>query len=289
LKISLDIEVIYVYNITLITGKLSVMLYKFKNLEDYPLKELLEEYAEDGKITSGKMLPQFFAHALAYISRTVILIDNEGVEISRDLSRRDQLRAISSTNTITKMLDNKLAMLLLKVFYAIPRSQILNLSQTHKDARQYSSAVPLFMSAFKLFDGIDYEWWDKSDPKLKYFLGNSLEGLLALGDWDFEYDQDKRDTALTVMSTGEVQPPTSYKCLKAAWQPDVGRRDIIARMVLQTWVFNTVFRNDLMILDPWNWESMPKSLDITGEDILMTKGSKAKTKAVDDVFAGLYS
>mgnify|MGYP000312520818 CR=1 FL=1 len=34
------------YNITLITGKLSVMLYKFKNLEDYPLKELLEEYPE---------------------------------------------------------------------------------------------------------------------------------------------------------------------------------------------------------------------------------------------------
>jgi hypothetical protein len=69
----------------------------------------------------------------------------------------------------------------------------------------------------------------------------------------------------------------------------VGRRDIIARMVLQTWVFNAVFRNELMILDPWNWDSMPESLDLTGEDILMPKSFKTKTRAVDDIFAGLYS
>ena len=124
------------------------------------------------------------------------------------------------------------------------------------------------------------EKWDKSDSMLKYFLGSALEGLTELpegwtGPDDAVEERDRLQTYSTGAKSGETEAPTSYKLNRATWYAPVLRSDIIARMVLQTWLFNSSLRNDLMILDPWDWDSMPESLDITTEDILSigTKGT----------------
>jgi len=263
-----------VYNITLITR--IITMYKYKDLTQYPLKDMIEDWRDTKKV-ADKMHLQFFAHSLAYISKNVQLLST----INQPFQGQPG-EMISSTNTYEKMRaeNDFLALRILKLWYDVPRSKLIGVALTHKDARQYSSVVPLFMSAFKLYDGVGYEKWDKSDSMLKYFLGSALEGLTELpegwtGPDDAVEERDRLQTYSTGAKSGETEAPTSYKLNRATWYAPVLRSDIIARMVLQTWLFNSSLRNDLMILDPWDWDSMPESLDITTEDILSigTKGT----------------
>jgi hypothetical protein len=280
LKIRLDIEVIYVYNILLITG--NITMYKYKDLEQYPLKDMIEDWRDTKKV-GDKLHLQFFAHSLAYISKNVVLVNCANLPFQGEPGEM-----ISSTNTYEKMKNDFLALRILKLWYDVPRSKLIAVALTHKDARQYSSVVPLFMSAFKLYDDVGYEKWDKSDKMLKYFLGKSLEGLTDLPEgWTGPDDTMQERVLLQTYSTGtksgETEPPTSYKLNRATWYAEgVAHNDIIARMVLQTWLFNTIYRNDLMILDPWDWDSMPEAIDITTEDILsIGTTSKKGSDALD--------
>ena len=241
------------------------MIYKYKNLTDYPIEETLEEYRETKKVNATFHL-SFFKHALAYISNSCTLVRTEAGKISP-----------SETYARMRADGNQLGLKLITLFYEVPRSQIMYNAQVYKDVLQYNSAVPLFMSAYKLYDDIGYEEWDKEDKFIKYFLGKPLEGLTELDDlWEYPVDLDideERTEAQTVKSgvkAGEVTLPTAWKFNTGtlSFLPDVTRKDMIGRMMLQTWSYNSTLRKDSMILDPLNWDNMPEAYDITAKEIL---------------------
>jgi hypothetical protein len=238
------------------------MIYKYKNLTDYPIVEVLDEFKETKKVT-GTFHLSFFKHALAYISNSCTLVRTEAGKISP-----------SETYARMGKDNNELGKQLVSLFYQVSRSQLIALKLTDRRVLDYNTAVPLFMSAYKLYDDIGYEEWDKEDKFIKYFLGKPLEGLYELDDWelpsDFDIDQARIDsqTSASGAKAGETEPPTSYKFNTAKWTPTITRKDMIGRMTLQTWAYNVEYRHDKMILDPWNWDNMPEAYDIRAKDIL---------------------
>lgn len=161
--------------------------------------------------------------------------------------------------------DPRLAGMLL-VCMSGDRSLLLPESQTKNTCINYSSLVPLVMSAFKKYQDVPYSAWDRMEAmwitEKKLFLamttplpGMSNDELLQL-----------RINCLTPKSgikEGVMQNAAkSYRVSRVLGHPELETLSI--HMLLQTWCAHPSNRTEYMILDPESWDNMPEPL-VNGE------------------------
>ena len=131
--------------------------------------------------------------------------------------------------------------------------------------------TPLGLYAFKLYRNIPYEAWDKTDPKLAFYLGYTLANILKTPKVTLTHEDvhTARQRVLTYASgkkAGQTEKLTSHKMpLNVAFQQgeEIVKIDKIpAYMLLQTWLANIELRDtSSMILDPWDWDKVPEPID----------------------------
>jgi hypothetical protein len=198
----------------------------------------------------------------------------------------ETLNALTGTEVITPnglMSGEDVRRVLLTLYY-LPRGKLVKGSQVHSS--RLAALTPLAMYAHKLHNNVNYEEWDKKDKGLHLFLGKALEPLLGIeGSVNLTTPEKLafRKKALTYLSgakEGIMASLTAYKCNLHAFKfkkPEDMLDDpefdgelystsafpqVVIMMVLQTWLaYGGVRKPGIMILDPWNWDEIPKSID----------------------------
>jgi len=204
----------------------------------------------------------FLQHALQILSCMPIQRNPNNGLISASLMADNMPESIDTGNgTIT---GTNLRNLVL-VLYFTPRSGLIKKMVSNPEL---ASLTPLVLYAFKLYHNINYEEWDKTDPKLKFFLGKFLESILS---------DNAIDPQLSVQEIIELRGHgLTYKTGKKAGQQaslvsnkmnfNVLHGNLVPKvtmyMYLQTWLANVSCRNtNSMILDPFNWDNVPEAVD----------------------------
>lgn len=139
-----------------------------------------------------------------------------------------------------------------------------HLIATQLKSPQYSALVPLILSGFKKYRGILYSQWAREG--LEYLMGTDLyeSATAELPDISREELLSIRDQGLTYKSgkqAGLGRKPTSTWSLTGIQNTPLGGLPKLTQtMLTQIWVAHPTIRNDLMILDPNNWDLMPQPL-----------------------------
>lgn len=137
-----------------------------------------------------------------------------------------------------------------------------------------SALVPLVLSAFKMFRKIQYEEWDKADPKLNIFIDKPLLAA-ALANIDVSKDDliFFREHSRVVQSgktVGKVKELTHTVKIISTDNKEFNALPSLAKIMhCQVWVAHPSIRTDLMILDPNNWDNVPETL--VEEELKTTK------------------
>jgi hypothetical protein len=154
-------------------------------------------------------------------------------------------------------------------------------NQSSESGRHYSQLVPLILAGQKRYRGVHYSRW--STQGLAGLVHKELlEVMLYDGDCltlGSEELLQIREQGLTFRSgpkAGQQNKPTSqWKLHGLAKTPFLGAPTLLSTVLCQIWVAHPSLRSDLMILDPKNWDDMPKPL--VTEEIFVTQGSKNTT------------
>lgn len=135
-------------------------------------------------------------------------------------------------------------------------------SQINPVFSEYSALVPLILSGLKKTRKIGYEQWDKEG--IQHFMTPDLYEAASF-DYDGSLSTDRilelREMGLTTKTgpkAGTVKKATSCWCLTGLQHTEV--KDfpkLTMTMISQIWVAHPSIRNNLMILDPRNWDAMP--------------------------------
>ena len=170
---------------------------------------------------------------------------------------------VSPSLTLATIEDQRLKDYLAYVALETSRSKLMK--QSAKDDPRHTILVPIFLAAHKQYNGIGYEEWDKSDKYIRFCVGNKLYDSIA--KWreiplSEEMHTICRRNAL-VTKTGKPVAPTAYPRgnIKLDSKEILNPSEPFRHIWLQTWVANVELRNEYMILDVNNWDSMPKALD----------------------------
>lgn len=129
---------------------------------------------------------------------------------------------------------------------------------------EYCSLVPLTMSAFKKYNDIGYNEWDKTDPLIKWALGFHLwediqpylnkvprpDEIKNLRKQALEYKGQPRAAIAWPNHSITLEDGTRWKGTNLA-----------RHILLQTWMANVEYRNKYMILDMQNWDNIPEAMD----------------------------
>lgn len=144
-----------------------------------------------------------------------------------------------------------------------------------KGFQQYKSPinplVPIILAAFKCYQGIPYEAWDKSE--IGIFVDAEIEGLVGCKVPDLSNSEilALRNTAMMVKSgarAGKSNNPATSASLYHLQDTAIAHLPkLVKHMVLQTWAAHPQHRDPYAILDPENWDRMPEPL--TGNDIFV--------------------
>jgi len=192
---------------------------------------------------------------------------------------RNEEGLVSSTKTF-KNINNKDLGNAIKYIYMVNRRSKLYKGNASKNAR-FSVLVPLFMSAHKEYNKVNYEDWDKKDPLIKVALGNKLysDMLPHLSQELDEYInpaslETLRESALTFRGEQLIATLWPRHTIRLSYDdseeqdgsgliyPIVWKgTNCVRHMYLQTWMANVQCRNKYMILDVKNWDNIPDSLD----------------------------
>lgn len=183
---------------------------------------------------------------------------------------------VSATKTLLNI-ESPQAKGAMSIAFNISRSDILGC--VAKDNPEYASLTPLFMWAHKKYHKVPYEAWDKKDPMMEFALGKFLKPLLD---------------AENVISFAEIQQylldnPEDHARLRAEHLNDknatgyFGRMlnfeindtpvklagsSCVTKMLMQTWLAHASIRvPKAMILDPTNWDAIPKGVDGTNKEV----------------------
>lgn len=206
------------------------------------------------------LLPQL----ISYISTWTISKDENGL-ISPKTFFLDNIKGNARNQGIWKILTK------------LPRSELV---KTQLATPQYSSLVPLILSAFKHLRAIDYSRWDRNG--LEHLMSTELHEAAT---WDVEEHTVEsllniRQIGLTIKSgekMGQVKKPTSAWCLAGVQNTEIGLYPKLTQtMLTQIWVAHPSIRSPLMILDPKDWDNMPEPL--INQEILVDAPKVAKTR-----------
>lgn len=169
----------------------------------------------------------------------------------------------------------------MKYLTLAPRGEVLgSIRQTSVDGLRYSAPVPLILSSWKQYRGVQYSSWDWSDPNRRFFLDSDiLEWSNHFGEpvgWGVDELLQFRVTALEVKSgskQGTVRKPESCSSVFGVTDKDFKALPRLMKLSLtQLWCFHPSLRTDLMITDHMDLDSHPEPL-VDGE--IITSKSKA--------------
>lgn len=235
------------------------------NIASIPFHELGTACAADSSSASEhvaefistyglKHKPWLYPQLLNIVGKWTLSRNESGLFSGKQLLR-DNCKASNPTN-------------LGYAFFCLADVRALN-GQYKPDAAPYCALVPLILAAFKRSSGIKYSEWDKAE------LGFVVNKLLCTAmttvppDYTTEELLQFRTTGLTVKSgktEGQVKSPvTTYSLNGLPWEHGdkvgMGQLPQLVRMMLcQTWCAHPNNRNEYMILDPVDWENVPKPL-----------------------------
>lgn len=164
------------------------------------------------------------------------------------------------------------------LFMKIDKRSLTLQVQNRGSGLQYSSLVPLIMSAHKKYDNIPYTRWDYHT--MKYIVNPSL--LEAMSWWhDHPIDNDHDDfyndwgisrndlrelriEALTYKSgdkKGQVKDPKSTYTVNSTSNPIFASMPTLTRiMAVQTWCAHPDNRHQYMVLNTNDWDKIPEEL-----------------------------
>lgn len=144
------------------------------------------------------------------------------------------------------------------------RSGLMRDSQTSKIGLPVCSLVPLYLAAQKMFNKVKYSSWVNIkhvvDPKL-------YEAITILGECSIP--NIDRLIEIRQIACNGVSPSKTYRLIDVQSTELANLSIFTKHMLLQTWVAHPTNRHEYMILDPCNWDSMPKPLLST--DIMITQ------------------
>jgi hypothetical protein len=150
-----------------------------------------------------------------------------------------------------------------KVACHLSRGKLVKAQSTPPNTR-YCALVPLILSALKQSQGIKYSEWSREG--IVHAMGQSLAdaALSEPPDLSVERLLEIREIGLTAKSgktAGQTKPVLSSWTLTGIANTELGGLPKLAStMLTQIWCANPALRNNCMILDPRDWDNMPKPL-----------------------------
>lgn len=150
----------------------------------------------------------------------------------------------------------------------------------------YCALVPIIPAAFKKYNDIPYSKWDRSTISQ---VVNSKLGSMLLNAKPMDFSIEELLTARAkALVTDEGKPKNAkveYKSKKTGLLRFDKLPDLERAIYIQIWCAHPEVRNEYMILDPINWDSMPEPL-ITGEifnkPVKEIKPEKVNAEEIDD-------
>lgn len=241
---------------------------KSNRIEDFPFEcyadlnlSDLQEQAQEHHLNSYNswMLPQIVAHLATW-----------------QLYYKDNGK-VCQQQTLTKNInsDDWWSRGLWKVITKLKRSSLVK-HQIDPSSTNYSALVPLYWSAHKRYNGINYSSWSVSS-KANWMLEDSLAEVLT---WELDpnippglsYSWDSEQLSFGIPAwrllelrqiglpkTGTKRDnPTSNWCLRNTRHTELkDAPKLLTTMLAQIWVAHPTLRTQLMILDPNYWDQMP--------------------------------
>ena len=144
------------------------------------------------------------------------------------------------------------------------RSSFLD-KQTQVQNRNYSSLVPLLLSAFKKYNGTPYSAWDRNS--VQGVVEPQLASIMTLTDLpEIPKDEllDLRAYSLTPKTGKDAgqqkNPQTTYSLYPPAGSVLSAMPMLLRIMLCQTWCAHPAVRTEYMILDPINWDNIPEAI-----------------------------
>jgi len=128
----------------------------------------------------------------------------------------------------------------------------------------YSALVPIILAGAKRYQNVPYKQWDLT-PDCKLVAEDLLAAMFCdYPDLGSDRLAEIREQGLTIKSgakAGTVQRATSKWTLTGIQDTEIfGLPKLAITMLAQIWVAHPSLRTNLMILDPKNWDQMPKPL-----------------------------
>ena len=130
---------------------------------------------------------------------------------------------------------------------------------------KYSSLTPLILAGIKLYQGISYSEWHGLNG-LEWILEPELYTAIDVDYADLGSDRllDIRTQGLTQRSgskAGQQKPAESTWSLTGIQDTEIGHLPKLTQsMLCQIWLAHPKHRDQLMILDPKNWDLMPEPI-----------------------------
>jgi|19_taG_2_1085344.scaffolds.fasta_scaffold00062_3 hypothetical protein len=157
------------------------------------------------------------------------------------------------------------------MFAKATRSTLLAGTQIDPDFRRFGALTPFVLYAFKDARGIQYEDWSLEDEKLGVLLGKALVDLPEFRRQDLSYYEfydspyELREWRMAAFSR-KVPKKDVYNYningYPVVLQEFKDYPKPIICMMLQGWLAHLYNREiDVMILDPENWDAIPKAYD----------------------------
>lgn len=161
------------------------------------------------------------------------------------------------------------------------RSKYLKL-QYKMPHREYCALVPLVMYAQRLINGIPYSAWDENE--VQYVVNPALAAAMKCTYPEFTKEQliEQRNAGLLTPKTGVMKPAHSTSKLSGEEVSNGILKDVpnLAQVMLtQIWCAHPSNRTTYMILDPYDWDTMPKSL--ISADVLSSTFADTSTATTD--------
>ena len=241
----------------MILKKLQLEYVPFETYAPLQDKESLEAQAQNDKLQlmESWLLPQILAH----YGRWKVALAEGQIDVQQTLKQN--------------IGDSLWELGLWRVVARLARGYLVK-SQSKPVSAIYSRLTPLILAGVKQYQGIDYKLWPKD--QIKFVVEPMLCDAMCAEYDDFTTDEllEARQLGLTTKTgatAGILKSAISTWKLTGLQQLRVGELPILAQtMLCQIWAAHPSIRSEYMVLDPKNWDVMPKPL-IDSEVITVIK------------------
>lgn len=135
------------------------------------------------------------------------------------------------------------------------RSLIMTGSQTSPEALPYCSLVPMYLAAQKKYNKINYSSWDNVEKLVEAKLYEAMNSP--------RLDKDTTNEELLEIRQAGLKGNNATTAYRLVGVNDSVIKELGAyarTMVCQFWCAHPSNRHEYMILDPWDWDNIPRPL-----------------------------